>query len=102
MNKLSLPPQRSKPTTEAQIEAIINKGGAVAVKTDAPAEEIDPETIRHVNTRLTEGIIRQIDALRASRPRKMGSPKMGVSLRDWIVEAVLEKLERDAKVIKKP
>ena len=99
MNKLSLPPQRSKPATEADIEAIINKGGAVAVKTltSAPTLEIDPETIRHVNTRLTEGIIRQIDALRASRPRKMGSPKMGVSLRDWIVEAVIEKLERDSK-----
>ena len=98
MNKLSLPPQRSRVTTEADIEAIINKGGAVAVK--APAQEIDPETIRHVNTRLTEGIIRQIDTLRASRPRKMGSPKLGVSLRDWIVEAVVEKLERDSKPVK--
>ena len=100
MNKLSLPPQRSKPATEADIEAIILKGGAVAAKTPEPAQEIDPETIRHVNTRLTEGIIRQIDALRASRPRKMGSPKMGVSLRDWIVEAVVEKLERDGKTAK--
>ena len=99
MSKLSLPPQRSKPATEADIEAIINKGGAVAVKVPAsePVQEIDPDTIRHVNTRLTEGIIRQIDALRSRRPRKMGSPKMGVSLRDWIVEAVLEKLERDSK-----
>lgn len=100
MNKLSLPPQRNRATTEANIEAIINKGGAVAVKVPAPAQEIDPDTIRHVNTRLTEGIIRQIDALRASRPRKMGSPKMGVSLRDWIVEAVVEKLERDGKPVR--
>ncbi|MBO0952862.1 hypothetical protein [Fibrella forsythiae] len=90
MNKLSLPPQRSKPTSEAEIEAIINKGGS-----PAPKQDVNPETIRHVNTRLTEGLIRQIDALRASRPRKMGSPKMGISLRDWIVEAVVEKLERE-------
>ena len=88
---LTLPPQRNKKPTEAEIEAIINKGGAVA-------EDTDPDdTIKHVNTRLTAGIIRQIDSLRASRPRKLGSPKVGVSLRDWIVEAVLEKLERDSK-----
>lgn len=93
---LTLPPQRTKKKepTEAEIEAVISKGGAAA-KTDS-----DPDTIRHVSARLTDGIIRQIDALRASRPRKIGSPKMGVSLRDWIVEAVMEKLERDSKKMK--
>ena len=91
---VSPPLQRKNKPTEADIEKVILKGGA------PPAEEADPETIRHVSARLTDGIIRQIDALRASRPRKMGSPKMGVSLRDWIVEAVLEKLERDSKKLK--
>jgi len=79
---------------------MIGKGGDVpqtAKSTDAP---VDPETIRHVSARLNEGIIRQIDALRASRPRKIGSPKMGISLRDWVVEAVLEKLERDSNSAK--
>lgn len=100
MNKLSLSPPRSKPTTEAEIEAIINKGGAVPNPSNPTPSETDPKAIRHVNARLTEEIIRQIDALRASRPRKMGSPKMGVSLRDWVVEAVMEKLKRDQKVSK--
>lgn len=91
---LTLPPQRNKKKepTEAQIEAIINKGG-----TPTSAETNDPNTLRHVSARVTDEVIRQIDALRAQRPRKMGSPKMGVSLRDWIVEAILEKLERDSK-----
>ena len=88
---LSLAPQRTKKPTEAEIEAMISRGGDVPKK-----EASDPETIRHVSARLTDGILRQIDALRASRPRKMGSPKMGISLRDWIVEAILEKLERDS------
>ena len=70
------------------MEAMINRGGK-------PIEESDPETLRHVSARLTDGVIRQIDALRAARPRRMGSPKLGISLRDWIVEAVLEKLERE-------
>jgi hypothetical protein len=89
---VSPPLQRKNRLTEADIEKVILKGGAPPA-----SEEGDPDTIRHVSARLTDGIIRQIDALRASRPRKMGSPKMGVSLRDWIVEAVMEKLERDRK-----
>lgn len=89
MNKLSLPPRFSKQPTEAEIDAVINRGGEVA-----RAEE-STDTIRHVNVRLTDQILRRIDALRSRRPKKMGSPKMGVSLRDWIVEAVLEKLDRD-------
>ena len=88
---LTLPPTRNKQPTEAEIEAVIAKGGS-------PVNDTEPDDeIKHVNTRLTAGIIRQIDELRASRPRRLGSPKPGISLRDWIVEAVLEKLERDRK-----
>lgn len=80
--------------TEAEINAVINKGGKPTI--DVTDNEPD-DTPKHVNTRLTRGILRQIDALRASRPRKPGSPKLGISQHDWIVEAVLEKLERDRK-----
>lgn len=85
------PPKRKAPS-EADIEAVINKG----LK---PADEQpgDDEKPAHVNTRLTRGILRQIDALRAQRPRKPGSPKLGISQHDWIVEAVLEKLDRETK-----
>ena len=100
MNKLSLPPQRSKQATEAEIEAVINKGGDVPKEKEQTPTD-DPKAVRHVNARLTEEIIRQIDALRASRPRKIGSPKMGVSLRDWVVEAVMEKLSRDMRKLER-
>ncbi len=95
---LTLPPPRNKKpaVSEAEIDAMINRGGDVAVLKEA-IPDVDPNTVRHVNARLTEAIIRQIDTLRASRTRKIGSPKMGVSLRDWVVEAVMEKLERDTK-----
>ncbi|MBO0953155.1 hypothetical protein [Fibrella forsythiae] len=92
------PPPRKQPS-EAQIEAVINKGGKPTVE-DTGGED----TPKHINTRLTKGIIRRIDALRAERPRKPGSPKLGISTHDWIVEAVLEKLERDSvpKTASKP
>ncbi|MCK8496092.1 hypothetical protein M0L20_29770 [Spirosoma sp. RP8] len=85
------PPKRKAPT-EADIEAVINKGLKPA---DEQSNDED-EKPAHINTRLTKGILRQINALRASRPRKPGSPKLGISTHDWIVEAVLEKLNRDS------
>lgn len=90
---LSPPPKRKMPT-EAEIDAVINKGGKPTI--DVTDHELD-DTPKHVNTRLNKGILRQIDALRATRPRKPGSPKLGISQHDWIVEAILEKLERDRK-----
>lgn len=94
---LSLPPQKRKKPTEAEIEAVINRGGDVAT---SPQIEPDDNSPIHINTRLTRKIVSQIDVLRASRPRKPGSPKLGISLRDWIVEAVIEKLDRDQKRLK--
>lgn len=87
---VSLPPKRKVPT-EAQIEAVINKGGKPTVGADA-----EP-SVKHFNIRLTGDILSQIDELRAKRPRKPGSPKLGVSTHDWIVEAVLEKLKRESR-----
>lgn len=90
---VSLSPPKRKAPTEAEVEATINKGGKPTAET---IDKDSDDTPAHVNTRLTRGILSQIDALRASRPRKPGSPKMGISTHDWIVEAVLEKLGRDS------
>ena len=90
----SLPPQRKPQLSETEIEAIISRGGS---PTPAPASLAleDREKPKFFNVRLSVGIFQDIDALRAKRPRKPGSPKLGVSTHDWIVEAVLEKLQRD-------
>ncbi|MBO0952960.1 hypothetical protein [Fibrella forsythiae] len=90
----SLPPPRKKQPTEAEIEAIINRGGAVAPQ-GPEIEPTDRDKPKFFNVRLSVGIFQDIDRLRARRPRKPGSPKMGVSTHDWIVEAVLEKLRRE-------
>lgn len=86
---VSLPPQRKRPS-EAKIEAVINKGGT-------PTTESQPDAPKHINIRLTGEIIGKINELRARRPRKPGSPKLGISSHDWIVEAVLEKLQREGR-----
>ena len=88
---VSLSPPKRKAPSETQIEAVINKGGK-------PTNGADTEPmVKHFNIRLTGDILSQIDGLRAKRPRKPGSPKLGVSTHDWIVETVLEKLKRESR-----
>lgn len=88
----SLPPQRKQKLTEPEIEAIINRGGST-IGDPQTVDDLDKAKFFHI--RLTIGIFAAIDRLREKRPRKPGSPKLGISTHDWIVEAVLEKLERE-------
>ena len=41
-----------------------------------------------------------IDELRAKRPRKPTSPKLGISTQDWLLEAINEKILREQKKYK--
>ena len=97
MSVSTAPPPRTKPkVSETEIEAMIAKGGTPALMPeDSP--QSDDEKPAHINARLTKGIVRQIDTLRAKRGRKPGSPKLLVSQQDWVLEACLEKIEREAK-----
>ena len=75
---------------------MIAKGGAPVSSTE-DSLQLDDDKPAHINARLTKRIVRQIDTLRAKRGRKPGSPKLLVSQQDWVLEAVLEKMQRDAK-----
>lgn len=90
----TLPPTRKKPT-EAEIEAVINKGGSSTVKAVKPAENDD--TVKFFNLRLTAGVLKRIATLREKRPRKLASPKLGISTHDWILEAIDEKMQREGR-----
>ncbi|SFF02427.1 hypothetical protein [Spirosoma endophyticum] len=90
----TLPPQRKKQPTEAEIEAVINKGSSTLKKDDQP---IDDDTVKFFNLRLTQGVLTKIEGLRAKRPRKLASPKLGISTHDWILEAIEEKMAREKR-----
>lgn len=91
----TLPPPRKKLVTEAEIEAVINKGGSTTQKADKPIDTDD--TVKYFNLRLTAGVLKDIEELRAKRPRKLASPKLGISTHDWMLEAIAEKMERERK-----
>jgi hypothetical protein len=91
----TLPPARKKQPTEAEIEAVINKGGSTTKSAEKTL--VNDDTVKFFNLRLTAGVLKRIEELRAKRPRKLASPKLGISTHDWMLEAIEEKMQREAK-----
>jgi hypothetical protein len=77
---------------EKKINAIINRGSS-SVEANPPA----PVQLKNFNIKITAGTLANIDEVRAKRPRKPTSPKLGISTQDWILEAIADKLEREQK-----
>ena len=77
---------------EKKIDAIINRGSSsVDVSPPAPAQ------LKNFNIKVPADTLASIDEVRAKRPRKPTSPKLGISTQDWLLEAISEKLEREQK-----
>ena len=74
-----------------KIEDIINRGSTTISQAE-PQEQI-----KNFNIKIMSGQLATVDQLRAKRPRKPTSPKLAVSLQDWIIEAIEEKIEREKK-----
>ena len=99
---VSAPPKRNKDaitsvapaTSEKKIEEIINRGSST-VGTVEPAAINDP--IKTVTVKMLSSQLHLVDSLRAKRPRKPTSPKLGISQVDWILEAIEEKIKREKK-----
>ena len=78
---------------EQKIDEIINRGSTTVGK----AEPQEPEQIKNFNIKIMSGQLATVDQLRAQRPRKPTSPKLAISLQDWIIEAIEEKIQREKK-----
>jgi hypothetical protein len=101
---VSAPPKKKKaaapavpieqPPTKGQekkIDEIVNRGSSTVGK-------VEPEDrVKNFNIKIMSGRLAAVDQLRAKRPRKPTSPKLAVSLQDWIIEAIEEKIEREKK-----
>ncbi|GAB4020606.1 hypothetical protein [Spirosoma koreense] len=97
---VSPPPKKTTPAKpdeqqkdkrqEKKIEEIINRGSTTVTQAEPQQERIKNFNIKIMSSQLTA-----IDELRAKRPRKPTSPKLAVSLQDWILEAIEEKIESE-------
>lgn len=83
--------QQKNKGQEKKIEEIINRGSTTVGQAE-PQNQIKNFNIKIMSSQLTE-----VDQLRAKRPRKPTSPKLGVSLQDWIIEAIEEKIQKEKK-----
>ncbi|MBX0293029.1 hypothetical protein K3G63_21475 [Hymenobacter sp. HSC-4F20] len=89
-------PTPSPVPDEKKIEAVINRGS-----TSVTAEPSVAVTIKNFNIKLPSTMLTVIDELRAKRPRKPTSPKLGISTQDWLLEAIQEKIQREQKKYEK-
>jgi hypothetical protein len=80
---------------EKKIDAIINRGSSSVAS--GPSDAVQ---LKNFNIKITASTLASIDEVRAKRPRKPTSPKLGISTQDWLLEAIAEKLEREQKKYK--
>lgn len=91
---ISLSPPKKK-VSEQQIDAIINKGGKTTVESiDKP---LDTNYTKSIKLIMTVDEMETIKELRDKRPAKSRSRKITISVHDWVIEAVQEKIERERR-----
>ncbi len=74
-------------------DAFINKGGKPVNETTAPSEE---QVLKNINISLLESELKKINELRDKR-RKPRGRKIAISLHDWIIEAIQEKIQKESR-----
>ena len=94
-NVAAAPETSPRKLGDKKIDAIINRGSS-----SVSSALSEPPRIKNFNIKLTADILASIDEVRAKRPRKPTSPKLGISTQDWLLEAIAEKLEREQKKYK--
>ena len=91
---ISLSPPKKK-ISEQQIDAIINKGGKTTV--ESKEQTADPNSTKSIKLIMTVDEMETIKELRDKRPAKSRSRKITISVHDWVIEAVQEKIERERR-----
>lgn len=90
---ITAPPQiTKKQLTDKQIDQIVNK----PIETEKAPDYIDDDhKVQKFTFRTNKITMKRIEKKRKERPRKAGSPKIGISINEWIQEAIEEKLKRE-------
>lgn len=88
---LEAEPKIDKVTKKKQ-DAFINKGGKPVNET----EPSDQQILKNINVSLLESELKKINELRDKR-RKPRGRKIAISLHDWIIEAIQEKIQKESR-----
>lgn len=78
--------------SEHKIQQFINRGGKPTNKVEEPTEVGGTKSIKLI---MTDKEMSTIKELRDKRPSR--SRKIPISVHDWVIEAIQEKIEREKK-----
>ncbi|AUD06921.1 hypothetical protein [Spirosoma pollinicola] len=81
-----------KKIPEKKIQEFINRGGKPTSRGEEAAETGGTKSIKLI---VKDAEMSAIKVLRDKRPSR--SRKIPISVHDWVIEAILEKIERDQK-----
>ena len=87
------PPKRN--VSEQRIEAIINKGGKTTTESNEKPD--DPTSTKSIKLIMTVNEMDRIKQLRDKRPAQSRSRKITISVHDWVIEAIQEKIDRESR-----
>lgn len=96
-SNITLPPQKKSISAtalvadEKKISAVINKGGSTTKTVNEPVD-----TFKNFNIKLLISELSVINELRDRMPKPRGK-RIAISLHDWIISAIKEKIERDTE-----
>ncbi|OZI07366.1 hypothetical protein BWI93_15205 [Siphonobacter sp. BAB-5385] len=99
---------------EDKILEVINRGGSTTRPVEKEPEEkparkeakskpakaepvLVPEVLKRFSIELTESETHMIKELRNHRPQRGRARKISISVTDWIIEAVQEKIDREKR-----
>ncbi|WP_421830738.1 hypothetical protein [Larkinella sp.] len=97
ISKAPEPPKPEQPTrkvSEKKIQQFISQGGSPTAKNRMGQD--DPEEMKSIKLIMTASEMETIKHLRDKRPRSR-SRKITISVHDWVIEAIQEKIEREKK-----
>jgi hypothetical protein len=105
MAKIQLPPKTEDKATpdrpepkvsEKKILDVINKGGSTTKRSISEQDE----HFKNFNVKILQSELQIINELREKRPKARGQKRLGISLHDWIIEAIQDKIESERKKFK--
>jgi predicted metal-dependent hydrolase len=82
---------------EKRISEVINKGGSTTKTIEQHPSDPEADQLKNFNIKILQSELTTINELREKRPKIRGQKRLGISLHDWLIEAVKEKIERETK-----
>ena len=106
MSKIQLPPKKQladanpepkKPVSEKKIQEFIAKGGSSSESLQKVEGSAEEDKLRNFAIKLQDSLLLKVKQACQLRPPKSAWKKTRISMQDWFIEAIEEKLKRELK-----